>query len=187
MVEIESLYKKENGMILIEITLSSVMQLFNSFDPSPFHEKELDSDAERYIVDTVKDFSKKTRFKMIIYLPPDIAGSDRAKNIPPAIHNHFQYKMLVAERRFRSHFRHGRTTLLIGLTFLTIALLARQLVSTMQNHFIAQLFADALLIFGWAAMWEPITVLLYELWPIIQLKKTYEKISRMEIDIVPLP
>jgi hypothetical protein len=33
-------------------------------------------------------------------------------------------------------------------------------------------------------MWEPITVLLYELWPIIQMKKTYEKISTMEIDIL---
>jgi hypothetical protein len=185
MVEIESLYKKENGMILIEITLSSVMQLFNSFDPAPFHEKELDSAAEHYIVDTVKDFPQKTRFKMIIYLPPDIALTEQAMKIAPAIHNHFQYKMLVAERKFRSHFRHGRTTLLIGLSFLTIALLARQLVSAMENHLIAQIFADALLIIGWAAMWEPITVLLYELWPIIQLKKTYEKISTMEIDIIP--
>jgi hypothetical protein len=185
MVEIESLYKKENGMILIEITLSSVMQLFNSFDPAPFHEKELDSAAEHYIVDTVKDFPQKTRFKLIIYLPPEIALTDQAMKITPAIHNHFQYKMLVAERKFRSHFRHGRTTLLIGLSFLTIALLARQLASAMENHLIAQIFADALLIIGWAAMWEPITVLLYELWPIIQLKKTYEKISTMEIDIVP--
>ncbi|HZK30900.1 MAG TPA: hypothetical protein VFC43_06680 [Methanoregula sp.] len=185
MVEIESLYKKENGMILIEIKLSSVMQLFNSFDPAPFHEKELDSAAEHYIVDTVKDFPQKTRFKMIIYLPPDIIGTEQAMKISPAIHHHFQYKMLVAERRFRSHFRHGRTTLLIGLTFLTIALLARQQVSSLENHLLAQLFADALLIIGWAAMWEPITVLLYELWPIIQLKKTYEKISTMEIDIVP--
>jgi hypothetical protein len=187
MVEIESLYKKENGMILIEITLSSVMQLFNSFDPAPFHEKELDSAAEHYIVDTAKDFPQKTRFKMIIYLPPEIALTDQAMKIPPAIHNHFQYKMLVAERKFRSHFRHGRTTLLIGLTFLTIALVSRQLVSTLHNHLLAQIFADALLIIGWAAMWEPITVLLYELWPIIQLKKTYEKISTMEIEIVPSP
>jgi hypothetical protein len=92
--------------------------------------------------------------------------------------------MLVAERKFRSHFRHGRSTLLIGLTFLTVALIARQLVSSLDNHIIAQLFADALLIIGWAAMWEPITVLLYELWPIIQLKKTYEKITSMEIDIL---
>lgn len=187
MADIESLYKKENGMILIEIKLSSVMQLFNSFDPAPFHEKELDSAAEHYIVDTVKDFPKKTRFKMIIYLPSDIAATVQAMKIPLAIHNHFQYKMLVAERKFRSRFRHGRSNLLIGLTFLTIALLARQLISSVNNHLIAQLFADALLIIGWAAMWEPITVLLYELWPIIQLKKTYEKISKMDIDIIPTP
>jgi hypothetical protein len=187
MADIESLYKKENGRILIEIKLSSVAQLFNSFDPAPFHEKELDSAAEHYIVDMVKDFPPKTRFKIIIYLPPDIATSERAMKILPAIHNHFQYKMLVAERKFRSHSRHGRSTLIIGLIFLTIALLARQLVSTLQNHFVAQLFADAFLIFGWAAMWEPITVLLYELSPIIQQKKIYEKISRMEIDLLPSP
>jgi hypothetical protein len=95
--------------------------------------------------------------------------------------------MLVSDRKFRSRFRHGRTSLIIGLSFLTIALLSRQVVSTLANHLLAQIFADALLIIGWAAMWEPITVLLYELRPIIQQKKTYEKISRMEIEILPSP
>lgn len=187
MASIESLYRKEQGKILIEIKLSSVMQLFNSFDPAPFHEKELDSAAEHYIVDTVSDFPKKTVLKILIYLPPDIATTERAMKIPAAIHNHFQYKMLVSDRKFRTHFRHGRITLLIGLSFLSIALVARQYVSTLENHIVAQLFADALLIIGWAAMWEPITVLLYELWPIIQMKKTYEKISTMEIEVLPLP
>jgi hypothetical protein len=186
MADIESLYRKENGRILIEIKLSSVMQLFNSFDPAPFHEKELDSAAEHYIVDTVSDFPKKTPLKILIYLPPDIATTERAMKIPAAIHNHFQYKMLVSDRKFRTHFRHGRITLLIGLSFLTIALVARQYVSTLENHIVAQLFADALLIIGWAAMWEPITVLLYELWPIIQMKKTYEKISTLDIEVLPL-
>jgi len=187
MTDIESLYKKENGKILIEIKLSSVLQLFNSFDPAPFHEKELDTAAEHYIVDTVKDFPKKTRFKIVIYLPPDIANTERAMQIPQAIHNHFEYKMLVSDRKFRLKFRHGRGSLLIGLSFLAIALIARQLVSHLSNLFFAQLFADALLIIGWAAMWEPITVLLYELWPIIQQKKTYEKISMTEIEILPPP
>jgi len=95
--------------------------------------------------------------------------------------------MLVSDRKFRARFRYGRVSLLIGLSFLTIALIARQLVSSLENHLLAQLFADALLIIGWVAMWEPITVLLYELWPIMQQKKTYEKISRMEIDILPSP
>ncbi len=82
MGDIESLYKKENGRILIEIKLSSVAHLFNSFDPAPFHEKELDSAAEHYIVDTVKDFPPKTPFKIVIYLPPDIATTERAMKIP---------------------------------------------------------------------------------------------------------
>jgi hypothetical protein len=185
--DIESLYKKDKGRIVIEIKLSSVMQLFNSFDPAPFHEKELDSAAEHYIVDTVKDFPKKREFKIIIYLPQEIADTDRAQKIPQAIHNHFEYRMLVQDRKFRQRFRHGRTTLLIGLSFLAIALVSRQVVFGISNHLVAQVFADALLIIGWAAMWEPITVLLYELWPIIQLKHTYEKISRTEIAVLPQP
>jgi hypothetical protein len=185
MPDIESHYKKQDGRILIEITLSSVIQLFNSYDPAPFHDKELNSAAEHYIVDTIKDFPKKTAFKIIIYLPPDIAITERAQKIPQAIHNHFAYKMLVQDRRFRERFRHGRFTLLIGLSFLAIALFARQAVSHIDDQLYARVFSDALLIIGWAAMWEPITVLLYELWPIIQQKHTYEKISTMDIEVLP--
>ena len=173
-------------MILIEIKLSSIIQLFNSFDPAPFHEKELDTAAEHYIIDTVKDFPVNTKFKIVIYLPKILAESEQAQKIGPAIQHHFEYRVLGADRKFRSHFRHGRSTMIIGLSFLTIALFARQMVSHLSNQLAAQIFADALLIMGWAAMWEPITVMLYELWPIIKMKKVYQKISEMEIDIIPV-
>ena len=187
MADLESLYKKVNGRILIEIKLTSIMQLFNSFDPAPFHEKELDSAAEHYIIDTVKDFPSKTQFKIIIYLPSDLANSDRGRSIGQAVQNHFEYKMLVADRKFRQHFKHGRTSLVIGLSFLAVALIGRQMASHLSDQFFAQMFADALLIIGWAAMWEPVTVLLYELWPIVQTKNVYSRISRMEIEVLPSP
>jgi hypothetical protein len=185
MADLESLYKKVDGMILIEIKLSSVMQLFNSFDPAPFHEKELDTAAEHYIIDTVMDFPAKTMFKMVFYLPKEFIENEQARKIKPAIRYHFKYRMMGADRKFRSHFRYGRSTMLIGLSFLTIALLARQMVSSISHELAAQIFADALLIIGWVAMWEPVTVFLYELWPILQMKKVYQKISVMEIDILP--
>jgi hypothetical protein len=185
--DIESMYHKQDGRVLIEIKLTSVVQLFNSFDPAPFYEKEIDTEAEHYIVDTVRDFPTKTKFKIHIYLPPALVASDEAKKIIPAIHTHFHYRMLVADRKFRSKFRFGRISLVIGLSFLAVALVARQLIATMDNHFLAQLLSDSLLIVGWVAMWEPITVLLYELWPIIRSRKIYEKISMMEIEILPLP
>ena len=187
MADIESLYKKVDGKVLIEIKLSSVVQLFNTFDPAPFHEKELDSAAERYIIDTVNDFPAKTRFRIVIHLPADLVKTDRATQIVPAIHHHFEYKMLVTERKFRARFRYGRNAMIIGLSFLFIALVVRQLISTITNNLLTVLIADALLIIGWAAMWEPVTVLLYELWPVRQQKKTYERISKMEIVVLPTP
>jgi len=163
------------------------MQLFNSFDPAPFHEKELDSAAEHYIVDTVKDFPSKTKFRIIIYLPWELASSERGQSLGKAIRNHFAYKVLVADRKFRQHLKHGRISFFIGLSFLAVALIGRQMVSQLHDQFLAQLFADALLIIGWVAMWEPVTVLLYELWPIIQTKHIYSRISTMGIDILPSP
>ncbi len=157
---IESMYRRKDGRVLIEIKLTSVNQLFNSFDPAPFYEKELDDDAEDYIVDTVQDFPTKTKFMIHLYLPPPLVASDEAKKIIPAIHNHFRYRMLVTERKYRLKVRFGRFSLLVGLSFLAIALIASQLVAAMNMYIIAQLLSYSLLIIGWVAMWQPITVFL---------------------------
>jgi len=185
--DIESRYKKVDDRILIEIKISSIIQLFNSFDPAPFHEKELDTAAEHYIVETVNDFPHNTQFRIVIYLPPELVTSESAKKISPAIQNHFQYKTLVAERKFRSRLKYGRFTLLVGLSFLFFSLVTGQYLLSVTTSIITQLIATALLVTGWAAMWEPVTVLLYELWPLVQMKKTYQKISTTEIDILPIP
>lgn len=190
MEEIESLYRKVDGKIVIEIDLSSVKQLFNSFDPAPFHEKELDINAENYIVDMVDDFPLKTPFRLVIYLHGEKKTTDEGvRTIVHAIRSHFRFRMMQQDVKFRTKFRNGRWALLIGLLFVTIAMIARQLVyaSWGSDHLISQIIADSLLIIGWAAMWEPVTILLYELWPIILQKKIYEKISTMEIDVLPAP
>ncbi len=186
MADIESLYKKRDGNVLIEIKLTAIMQLFNSFDPSPFHEKELDHDAEHYIVDTVNDFPKKTQFAIVIHLPADLADSPEGRSLPAAIRNHFEYRMLVAERKYRQRLKYGRMILLIGLTFLFISIIAGRAILQMGDSLLYVLVADALMITGWASMWEPVTVLLYELWPIIQTKKVYERISTMDIEVQPV-
>jgi len=163
MPDIESLYKKADGKILIEIKLSSIMQLYNSFDPSPFHEKELDTDAEKYIIDTIKDFPAKTECKHVIHLPADLAQSEGAKTFVSAIHIPFEYKMMATERKFRQRLKYGRTSLIIGLCFLFFNLIVRQLILQISDSPFHLLVAEALLIIGWVAMWEPITVLLYEI------------------------
>ena len=188
MTGIESLYNREDGRVLIEIKLSSIIQLYNSFDPAPFHEKELDDGAEQYIVDIVRDFPKNTEFKIIIYLPGGLSCCDEAFKIPAALRNHFSYLALMQERKFRERMNYGKFSILIGLSFLAVAMVASQAVEDYLSAYpLAHLAAIALEVAGWVAMWEPVTVFLYQLWPILVQKTLYEKISRMETEIRPYP
>jgi hypothetical protein len=40
----------------IEIYLENLEQFFNSMDPSPFHEKDLDDNAEEFIISWAEEF-----------------------------------------------------------------------------------------------------------------------------------
>lgn len=184
MLNIDSLYTVEDGHVLIEMKLSSVLQLFNSFDPAPFHEKGLDDDAENYIVNIVKDFPLKTRFRIIIYLPERIVDTKEALMIPEAIKSHFEYKSLMERRKLRERNIYGKYTLVVGILFLAIATVASLTIDTYSSTFpVAHFIAKALEVTGWVAMWEPVTVHLFQLWPIHKQRKIYEKISKMDVEL----
>ena len=55
----ESSFRKENGYYLLELRLTNLDQFFETFDPSPFHKKDINDDAERYIVNSVEAFPLK--------------------------------------------------------------------------------------------------------------------------------
>jgi hypothetical protein len=52
----------------IKLKLRDMSQLFNSMDPSPFIEKDLDDDAEEFIVSWAQEFPPKDPVKLSIYL-----------------------------------------------------------------------------------------------------------------------
>jgi hypothetical protein len=63
--------KSSDSAAVIEIRLSRPQQLFNSLDPSPFHDRDLDHDAEEYIVDSADEHPLKKPLTLIIHLPAD--------------------------------------------------------------------------------------------------------------------
>jgi hypothetical protein len=81
----EALYVEHEGKLLIEIELRSMMQIFNSFDPAPFHEKELDASAEVYIYNSVGEFPLKKPLELMVYLPSSEIGTDTEETLRNAI------------------------------------------------------------------------------------------------------
>jgi hypothetical protein len=65
MRKLESHYRQENGVYLIEIGLNNIDQIFNSLDPSPFIERELDRNAQNYIVESLQELPFNSNVKLI--------------------------------------------------------------------------------------------------------------------------
>ena len=171
----------------IEININRLPQLFNSLDPSPFHERDLDQDAEDYIIGSAEEIALPRPLTLIIHLPSDQAPESGALDLREAIHNYFAYRAAHERRRLRMLFRDGRIALVIGLAFLFSCVLLRELAFSFGNVMASDIFGEGMLIIGWVAMWRPLEIFLYEWVPIRRRCRILEKLSRMPVIIRPKP
>ncbi len=183
MPDIAERYRQEDGVRLIEISLRRIQQLFNSLDPSPFHEKDLDADAEEYIYGAAREFHIATPLKLVFHLPESEAAIAHAMKLPDSIHGYFAYRRDSTSRDLRFLMRQGRLSLLIGLGFLAVCLTLRALLFLPPATPGETILAESLVITGWVAMWRPIQIFLYDWWPLRRRVRVFDKLASIPIDI----
>ena len=84
---------KEKGQrAAIEVRVRELGQLFNSLDPSPFHERDLDDDAEAYIVGWARELATPGPFVIFVHLAEAEAEKARRLDVASAITNYFDYR-----------------------------------------------------------------------------------------------
>jgi hypothetical protein len=177
------LVKQVDAIPPIEVKVSGILQLFNSMDPSPFHERDLDDDAEQFIVSWAREYPSKKVIRIVIHLahaPPEAA--DPQELVENSLRHFFDYREGIIRRELKQLLKEGRTALVIGLAFLATC------------HAVANLFApgpgtwhgiarEGLAILGWVAMWHPLEILLYRWWPQVQSARLYRRLADAEIRV----
>ena len=98
----------------IRLKLHDMNQLFNSMDPSPFIERDLDDDAEEFIVSWAQECPSNASIRLRIYLD-QWPAEDPKELIKTAVHNHFSHRVQIARLEFKRLLEQGRTSLFIGL------------------------------------------------------------------------
>ena len=164
----------------IELRVVELPELFNSMDPTPFHRRDLDPNAEKFLESWAQEFPPDSHFRIIVHIekmPPE----DPAPLVAEAIHNHFEYKSVLTKRSLRLLLLEGRTSLLIGLGFLALCLIAADLLSGFASNTFLRLLKESLLIGGWVAMWRPMQIFLYEWWPIVHKRRIYHCLRRANV------
>jgi len=169
----------------IRLHLKEVAQIFDSLDPYPFHERDLDADAEQYIVASAQELAQRPA-AILVYLDRSSGDASEARNLEKAIHEHFARKQRVTSRELRDLLRRGWISLLIGLAFLgTLLALSEAVGQRLSPGPLASVLSESLVIGGWVALWRPLEIFLYDWWPIIGQRKTFALLSRIPVRLVP--
>ncbi|MDP1701402.1 MAG: hypothetical protein Q8L53_10680 [Aestuariivirga sp.] len=169
---------------VIEVHLKTAEQLFNSFDPSPFHERDLDEEAERYIVGWAREIKGTGRLQLIVTLPEAACKTGVARHIPGAIHYYFNTRALQVRQELRELLRIGWRSLAIGLAVLLACFLAVQYMSVaFSQSTTGRLMEQSLIILGWVANWRPLEIFLYDWWPIRRRLMLLRRLAEMPVEV----
>jgi hypothetical protein len=173
---------KERGVI--ELRVETLSQIFNSLDPAPFNMRDLDPNAEEYMVSSARELPRDADLELLVHLGRSAGLQNEESILQDAIQKYFAGRSEVTRRRLKLNFRLGRISLAIGLMFLAAALLASETIERyLHPSGFVEILRESLLIGGWVAMWRPIEIFLYEWWPILADARLYDRLSRMPVRI----
>jgi len=175
---------RANKVEAVELRLDRISRLYNSLDPAPFQEKELDAAADEYIVGSAED-AGRSPIRLVIMLPEAEIALPEAAQVPTSIRNHFALREQSEHRKLRAEWRRGRTSLYIGLGFLMACLFARELLSA-SGTALSYVLDEGLLIAGWVALWGPLDFFLYGWWPIIVRRRLFGRLAQLDVELRPL-
>ena len=173
---------------VLEIYLADIRRLFNSMDPAPFHERDLDPVAADYIREWAEELPGKGPLALVVKLGTPLGADDNAAAVERSVRDHFHRRAAATRRQLRDLLRMGRYSLLAAMLFLgPIIVIAESAANMVQTERYAALIENSLVIGAWVALWRPIEIFLYDWWPIRAEARLFDRLSQMEVRTISAP
>lgn len=168
----------------IQIRVDEVSQLFNTLDPFPFHERDLDDDAEEYIVGWARELPRDQPLRIIVHVPRPEADTDAARRLEESLQRFFAYRADIIGRDLHELFRIGWRALAIGLAALGLCLAAGHFITgRFGTGYLARFVEEGLIIIGWVANWKPVEIFLYDWWPLTRRRNLYRRLAVAKVSV----
>jgi len=172
----------------LELHVGEMRQLFNAMDPAPFRERDLDPNAETYIVGWAREIPAGQRLGLVVHLGREAATAENAAMLHVAVDDYFRQRAEATRRQLRQLFRVGRISLLIGLAFLGGAIVLGELIAGfVSKESYGSIIKESFVIGGWVALWRPLEIFLYDWWPIRAEAKLLDRLGEMDVRVLDAP
>jgi hypothetical protein len=170
---------------VLDLYLAETRQLFDSMDPAPFRERDLDPKAEAYVVDWAREAPARVPLGLVVHLGREAPTEGMDGMLREAVDDHFRRRAQATWARLRRLFREGRIAFVIGLGFLLAAIaIGEWIASRISSERYAIVVQESLIILGWVAIWRPMGIFLYDWWPIRAEARLLDRLARMDVRVV---
>jgi len=170
----------------IAVRITSISQLFNSLDPFPFQERDLDKNAEEFIVGWARELPRDQPIHIVLHLPAAEMQKPECRDVGTALHKYFGYRAEVTQRDLNELFRTGRVSLVIGMAVLAAGLITTQfIIGSLGESQLTSYFREGLIIISWVANWKPMEIFLYDWWPVLRTRNLYRRLSNADVELRP--
>ncbi len=172
---------------VIELTVQEVAQLFESLDPYPFRDRDLDKDAEEFIAGWARELPRDHALRIVIHLPEAQAKSHAALETAGGMSRFFAYRAEAISGDLRELFRVGRVSAVVGVSVLIACVEAAQYAEgVIGSAPLGRIVQESLVIMGWVANWRPLEIFLYDWWPLVRRRNLYRRLASATVELKPL-
>ena len=165
----------------VNIHIRELSQLFNSLDPSPFWDRDLDREAAEFIEGEFSEKLSAETWNLYVHAHD---GTASAMDLQTALENYYGRMASSARRAVREHLWSSQWTLLAGVLVFLLSMGLRSMLGGLLGT-LPQILDEGLIILAWLALWRPAEMLLYGWVPLRRKQQLYERLARIRVFIRP--
>jgi hypothetical protein len=164
----------------VSIHVRDLAQLFNSLDPSPFWDRDLDSEAAKFIEEEFGEKLSAHTWHLHVHAQE---GAALANDLQAAVENYYERLASSARRRLREEMRLGQQALLGGLAIFLLSMTARGVLTSLVPGELPRLLDEGLIILAWLALWRPAESLVYGWIAPYRKRQLYERLAAIRVSV----
>jgi len=164
----------------VSIHVRNVAQMFNSLDPSPFWDRDLDPEAAEFIEDEFSEKLSAHSWHLHVHAQD---GAAMAADLQAAVEHYYERLATSARRRLRDEMRVGQLALLGGVTIFLLSMTIRSILAGVWPGGAPRMLDEGLIIIAWLALWRPVETLLYGWVPLYRRRRLYERLAAVRVSV----
>ena len=163
----------------VTIRVRELTQLFNSFDPSPFWDRDLDQKAAEFIEDEFTDKHPAAHWHLHVHAHD---GDASEADLQAAIKRYYERMAVSTHFKLREQMRISEIALLAGVIVFSVCTSLRSILQG-TAHTLPRGVEEGLIILAWIALWRPIEMLAYGWLPLYRRQRLYQRLGHVRVSV----